>query len=249
MRLKVIACEVFYREICASVARSPNQVDMEFLPKGLHDIGSEEMLRRLQEAVDRVDREKHEAVALAYGLCSNGVVGLQARSMPVVIPRAHDCITLFLGSRERYNECFNKLPGAYFKTSGWIERGEVADELRPLTITHKSGMDLSYEELVAKYGEANAKFLSETLCDQTRNYSTLAFIEMGIEPDGQFERQVEEEAAARQWDFVKLKGDMSLIGRLIDGKWDSEEFLVVPPGCQIAATYDEDIIKSVELPA
>ncbi len=39
MRLKLIACEIFYRELCAAVARSVNQVDVEFLPKGLHDIG------------------------------------------------------------------------------------------------------------------------------------------------------------------------------------------------------------------
>ena len=39
MRLKLIACEVLYRELCAAVARSVNQVDLEFLPKGLHDKG------------------------------------------------------------------------------------------------------------------------------------------------------------------------------------------------------------------
>ena len=39
MRLKLIACKIFYRELCAVVARSIHQVDIEFLPKGLHDIG------------------------------------------------------------------------------------------------------------------------------------------------------------------------------------------------------------------
>ena len=58
-----------------------------------------------------------------YGLCGMGLVGLTARPKPVVIPRAHDCITLFLGSRERYLEYFNAHPGVYFKTTGWIERG------------------------------------------------------------------------------------------------------------------------------
>ena len=37
MRLKLISCEIFYREVCAAVARSVNQVDVEFLPKGLGD--------------------------------------------------------------------------------------------------------------------------------------------------------------------------------------------------------------------
>ena len=42
-RLKLIACEVLYREMCDAVARSPHQVDVEFLPKGLHDLGGAAM--------------------------------------------------------------------------------------------------------------------------------------------------------------------------------------------------------------
>ena len=61
----------------------------------------------------------------ATALCSNGLVGLTARNIPVVVPRAHDCITLFLGSKERYLDYFQSHTGVYFKTSGWIERGEV----------------------------------------------------------------------------------------------------------------------------
>ena len=47
MRLKLITCEVFYREFNAVVARSPHIVDVEFF-KGLHDIGTAGMQERLQ---------------------------------------------------------------------------------------------------------------------------------------------------------------------------------------------------------
>ena len=77
----------------------------------------------------------------------------------------------------------------YFKTSGWIERGEGLTQYRQDSIQHQAGMTQTYEELVAKYGEDNAKFLYEQLCNMTRNYSGMAFIEMGIEPDDRFERQ------------------------------------------------------------
>jgi len=70
MRLKLTACEIFYREFCSVVARSPNTVDVEFLPKGLHDIGSEGMQARLQAALERVDDPRYEAVLLGYGLCT-----------------------------------------------------------------------------------------------------------------------------------------------------------------------------------
>jgi len=244
MLLKLISCEIFYREMCSAVARSTNTVDVDFLPKGLHNIGQEKMLQRLQEAVDRVDASRYEAVLLGYGLCSNGISGLAAQSIPIVIPRAHDCITLFLGSRQRYLDYFTQHPGTYFLTTGWIERDTVSPELKPVSISHQMGMDLSYEELVAKYGEDNAAFLYETLCDTLKNYTGFTFIEMGIEPDDRFERHARQEAAERGWAFEKVTGDMSMIHRLVNGPWDEQEFLTLQPGQRVVAPLDDGIIAA-----
>ncbi|MDZ7619481.1 MAG: DUF1638 domain-containing protein, partial [Patescibacteria group bacterium] len=117
-RLKLIACEILYREFCAAVARSTHRVDLEFLPKGLHDMGAAGMNERISARLAEVDESVYDAVLLGYALCSNGLVGLTARTVPLVVPRAHDCITLFLGSKERYLEYFRAHPGVYFKTSG-----------------------------------------------------------------------------------------------------------------------------------
>ena len=64
MRLKLISCEVFYREICAAVAHSKQEVDIEFPSKGLHDIGCAEMRERLQGAVDCTGPLRYEGVLL-----------------------------------------------------------------------------------------------------------------------------------------------------------------------------------------
>lgn len=245
MRLKLIACEILFRELCETVARSTNQIDIEFLPKGLHDMGQVGMSARLAEVLAAVDESKYEAILFGYALCSNGLVGLTARNIPLVVPRAHDCITLFLGNKERYLDYFQKHPGVYFKTSGWIERGEGLHQHQEDSIAQQSGMTQKYEELVAKYGEDNAKFLYEELCNMTRNYTGLTFIEMGIEPDDRFERQSREEAAERGWKFEKVPGDMTLFQQLVNGPWDDDRFLVVPPGGCIAASFDEKIIKAV----
>jgi len=242
MQLKLVSCEIFYRELCAAVSRSPNTVDIEFLPKGLHDIGCTAMLARLQEVVDRVEEGKYDAVLLGYGLCNNGIVGLTARTTPIVIPRAHDCITLFLGSRKRYLDYFSSHPGVYFKTTGWIERGDSRGELRQLSIQRRIGLDSSFEELVEKYGEDNARYLWDEMCDLGRNYRQLTFVEMGVEPDDRFERQTREEAASRGWDFEKVQGDPSMIQRFVDGCWEEQEFLIVCPGGRVAPTYEDDII-------
>lgn len=246
MHLKLISCEIFFREMCAATARSPHVVDIEFLPKGLHDIGSQKMLERVQEAIDQV--QNYDAILLGYGLCNNGLDGLKARSVPLVLPRAHDCITLFMGSKERYLEYFQSHPGVYFKTTGWIERGENGGDLAQLSIQRQLGIDMTYEQLLQKYGEENARYLCEEFGDLTKNYAQLTFIEMGVEPDGQFEQHTREQAEKRGWRFEKIQGDLSMIQRLVDGKWDEKEFLIVPPGWRVSAKYDESIVTAEEIP-
>jgi len=242
LRLKLFACEILSRELCYVVARSINQVDLEFLPKGLHDLGAEGMFARLSSALAALDETSYEAVLLGYGLCSNGLVGLSTRSIPLVIPRAHDCITLFLGDKDRYLAYFQSRPGTYFQTSGWIERGQELKQPMPESVQHKLGLSQSFSELAARYGEDNTRFLYQHLGDLTRNYNTLAYIEMGVEPDDRFERHARRQAAERGWRFEKIAGNISLLEALVNGPWDEDRFLVVPPGRRVAASFDERII-------
>ena len=232
MRLKLISCEVLYREMCAAVARSPHRVDIEFLPKGLHDLGGGAMCARLQEAVDGVDSARYDAVLLAYALCGNGVAGLVSRALPLVIPRAHDCIALLMGGRDRYRTYFENNPGVFFRSTGWLERGQDLEQATLYTL----------EALMARYGEDNGRYLFEEFNGYQRNYRKLAYISTGLEPDGSFERQAREEAARRGWRFETVRGDLCLFERLVAGDWDEADFLVVPPGWRVKATYDGGII-------
>jgi hypothetical protein len=242
MRIKLISCEVFYRELCETIAHSPHQVDVEFLPKGLHDIGCTGMQARLQEVIGKVDESSYDQIVMGYGLCNNGILGITARTIPIVVPRAHDCMAVFFGSRKRYEAYFEQFPGTYFLTTGWIERGTAEGELSQLSISHSNGMDLTYEQMVEMYGEENAKYLFDTLGDQTKHYKRMTFLKMGVEPNGSFEQRARERAAEKNLEFHQEEGNMRLIRMLVNGPWNDDEFLVVPPGYKIAVRYDDKVI-------
>lgn len=113
-RFKFIGCEIIHREACRLAATSPHIVDLEFLRKGLHDLETPTMVAKVQAAIDAVDAAAgYEAILLGYARCNDGLVGVTARSIPLVIPRGHDCITFFFGSRASYQHYFDQHPGTY----------------------------------------------------------------------------------------------------------------------------------------
>jgi len=245
MRLIILACEIMYRELSYCVAKSKNIVDVRFLQKGLHDIGQEEMSKTLQAEINQVPKDKYEAVLLGYALCSNGIKGLTAEENTLVVPRAHDCITLLLGSKEKYSNYMAQHPGTFFRSTGWIERDmpEIGEDGKPKSIMTQLGFGRTFEEYVEKYGEDNARYIMETLKSWQRNYDTIAYIDMGIGNFDGHKQKAKEEAQEKGWNFIRLQGDIGLLQRLVDGKWNPDEFLVVQPGQRIKPIYIDNIIR------
>jgi uncharacterized protein DUF1638 len=237
MHFQLISCEVLFREMCDVVARSPHQVSVQFLSKGLHDLGGKAMRRRLQEQIDKTD--DCDAVLMGYALCGNGLDGIEARTSPLVLPRAHDCIALLMGSRARYGEFFEANPGTYFRSTGWIERGKT---LHQLAMGHNvSGASL--DDLIERYGEENGRYLFEEFTRYRRHYRQLTYIETGLEPDSRFEEEARREAGEHGWVFSKIAGSLALFRQLVNGEWPEENFLVVPPGGRAVASYDHRVIR------
>lgn len=243
-RYRLLACEVLYRELCLCAARSPAMVDVEFLSQGYHDLPSGEMCRRLQEQVDRVGDVRYDAVLLGFALCNNGIAGLRAPGVPLVVPRAHDCITLLLGSRGAYREYFDAHPGTYYLSGGWLERDQENRERMEGTVMSRLGLDQSHAEMVAKYGEENAAYLREVLGGGLeKHYDTIAFINNGVGPVERYRRQAQAEAEQRGFKYCELRGGLGLLQRLCDGAWD-EDFLVLSPGQAVAPSHDDLVLRT-----
>ena len=246
MRVRAITCEVFARAVYLNAAFSPNVVDVELMDKGLHDV-SATLREALQQRIDATSAREYQAIVLVYGLCNRSIEGLQARDVPIVVPRAHDCITLYLGSRARYLQEFLETPGTFYYSDEYLERGGTKgknSDGRIVALGSTTPINESYEQLVQKYGEDNAAYLLEVLGAWQKHYQRAAYIDLKLGKSGDYVGQAQRDAAERGWQFEMLRGDLNLIRRLLAGQWDDEDFLTVQPGQSIVATFDERIITA-----
>jgi hypothetical protein len=238
MRLQFITCKVMQREAYFCASRSKNVVDIVLMPQGLHD-EPDKLRTEVQKALDNVhdiQGRTYDASLLGYGLCSNGIVGLSAK-IPVVVPRGHDCITLLLGSKDRYQEYFDSHRGVYWYSAGWIESGKQPGRER---------YERTLKEYQDKYGDDNAQYLMEVEQNWMREYEWATFIDWGLVDPGTYREYTKRCAEYLGWNYDELKGNPTLMQKLVDGQWDDGEFLVVQPGRKIKENLTNDGIMKAE---
>jgi len=213
----------------------PQVRHVEVIEQGLHN--TPDLLRkRLQEVVARVEENPEiDAIALVYGLCSRGVEGVSTQRCRMAISKAHDCITLLLGSKERYAEYVREHPGTYWYSGGWnrchIPPGkERFEELR--------------RGYVEKYGEENADYLMELEQSWMRAYDQATFVDLGVTPVDEAVQYTRKCADWLGWRFDSQQGDPGLLRALLAGEWDSGRFVVLQPGETVRFTADENVLAA-----
>lgn len=230
----IILCRVLQLEIEYFVARSSHVVHLEHLEQGLHN-EPRKLHQRVQAAIDQIEVQFDvENIVLGYGLCSRGIEALRTQRCRLIVPRAHDCITLLLGDKSRYQQYVAEHPGTYWYSPGWIQH-----HLPPGPQRHET----MYREYCEKYGVDNAEFLMETETQWHDNYNRATYVDVGIgasEKDVQFTRDC---ARWLGWDFDQQQGDPELIRELVEGPWDGARFLTVPPGKTVRMTGDDRVIE------
>jgi len=206
-RRQVLACATVIEEMLPFL---PADVPHEVLDFGLH-LHAEGLKKTLQERIEELSPQA-DVLLLGYGLCSLAVVGLQARSAHLVIPRVDDCIAIFLGSCAAYQAQARKEPGTYYLTKGWIEAGGT-----PFT---------EHERLVEKYGQARAERMTALML---KNYKRLAYIDTGQYDIERYREYARQTAANFNLRYEEIEGSPLLVEKMVAGPWD-DEFVVVEPG-------------------
>lgn len=207
-KILIIGCAIMKDEL---VHGQPDGISFTFLEQSLHRT-PQKMKEAIQEEINKAERWEGDSIILSYGLCSNGIVGIKANRHTLVIPRVHDCITLFLGSRQRYFEEHQKEPGTYYLTRGWID-----EKKSPLGI---------YEEYCQKYGKETAEW---AIKEELKNYTRIALVESELGVSETHRKHARENARFLNLRYEEIKGSLDFFRKIIHGPWD-KDFVVLKPG-------------------
>ena len=251
MYYKLIACSVLQREFAWLSSKCSNTIDITTVRQQYHEVPAT-LNQMLQAEIDRIDsntdphtndltRRDLDAILLGYGLCSNAVAGLHSKKYRIVIPRAHDCATLVMGSKEAYQEYFTTFKGSYFFTRGWYELGEfdTNDEKRIAQLRQLYMEKYEDEEIVEE--------LLELELEMTRHYKYITYVLWPGLSDEASIRWAKDSCAARGWTYNQMLGSETLLEDLLEGRWDPERFLVLEPGETAQPSHDDGILRAVKL--
>ena len=189
---------------------------------------TEDLRSALQRAIDGVAAGQCDAIAIGYGLCNRGIVGLEARAVPVVIPRAHDCIGMLLGSSRCYLAQLEAQPGTYFQSAGWLENspagGRSASRILPSARTPMSPANSWWKNTARK---------TPIICsnNSTTSPGTISGWPTSLRRcPGRQNGRSGGNGRERGWKFERLPGDLGWLRRLLNADWNEREFLKLKPG-------------------
>jgi len=234
--IALLACSVFEREILHWGGKAGHIRTTRFYEIALHD--RPDVLReKLQLEITSLDaRDDIEAIVLAYGLCGRGTAGLRAGRHPFVLPRAHDCITVFLGSKEHYAKHQRVCANCYYYTPGWNQARRVPgpDKIAAM-----------HEQYSAQFDdEDDVEFLVESEKAMWAMHDTATFIDLGT-PDAETEADYAMHCAdSLGWKYERIHGDPTLLRDLLAGRWDDERFQIIRPGEVLAHSIDDRILRA-----
>lgn len=224
--LVVIACQVL-QDMLERMLPPDVAAQVTFMDYGLHRVPSK-MTWTLQDALDGI--EEPSLVLLGYGLCGNGLNGIQAGKHTLLVPSVDDCIAMLLGSRQAYLREFEDSPGTYYLSKGWLESGS-----HPLK---------EYNEYVVKYGTEDANWIMDQQYQHYRRIALVAHSEGDLEKYRPAAQEVAAYCARWNMRYEEILGSDGYVRRLVDLAValaagtvpvnTDEDFLLISPGGAIS---------------
>lgn len=241
-RLAAVACEVFRRELSAAAEKSPNAVELHWLPQGLHDTPDE--LRRPPYGNPHGDRARRRAgsarwaarrdCALLRAVRRRACGGARREAAPRAAPHRR------LHRRpDRLPAALPRLlpqPGRHLLVHARLAR--LCEDPLPHLVRREAA------EYAERYGADNAAWLLEQENAWISAYDTCIYIDPPACPSPAHAAARGRPAVEYGWRFEAVPGGAGLLDALLAGAWDETRFLLCPPGRAVAPSWQEDIVKA-----
>ena len=211
MKKLLIACLMMEAEVKNALEVTGSDAEVIWMEKGLHD-KPEKLRAALQETMDKAEAETHpDAVLLGYGFCGNAMQGLRAGNYTLVLPRIDDCITLFIGSRERKARLEGGV-GTMFQTYNWTDERTILAEK---------------ERLYEQYDEDEAEELFDMMFG---HYGRIAVLDTHCYDLAPVVEKTKKAAEALGYDHQVYEGYTDYLKELLTPPWPEARFIVKEPG-------------------
>lgn len=152
---KVIACKVFQPYI-DMLDIDKEEYEFVYLEVRQHDRPSV-LASNIQKEVDA--SKNFEKIIIVYGLCGGALLHIKARSIPLVLVKVHDCMSVLLGSKKAYEELTKENKSIAWTCYSLEEEGFVNDTM--------------ISDWQALYDEETIAYLKSMLVPKTQYYISL----------------------------------------------------------------------------
>lgn len=207
----IIACESLKQELNLAMQKLDCDLPVYWIDAGKH-AWPDKLRVSIQETLDGLPGGCR--VLLLFGFCGNALVGIQAGTRTLILPKVADCIPLFIGSKKERDTYGTD---TYFFTEGYINSGgSIANDTSKVT---------------QRYGKQRGLSI---LKQMLRHYHHFAVIDTGAYEVQNVLDKVEEFAKLVAIPVKVIPGNLRYIEALLAGDWPDSTFLTIPPGGSIS---------------
>ncbi|MGL4392879.1 MAG: DUF1638 domain-containing protein [Fusobacteriaceae bacterium] len=230
--IKIISCNIFENMLKNILKEKSCQFEVTYIGMENHVIPSKLKELIIEEIIKTEVSKKYTKIILLYGLCGNAIEGISS-SLPIVVPKAHDCCAIFLESGKKFYENFSERLSAEWYTSDYLEKIEELKKIDENFKMNYSRNSLDY--YIEKYGEDNGKYLYEILSNSKKEIIFIKTISENDEKNIVYLKQ--------QYESVEIvNGGKAFVEKILDEKTEDKEILYLEVGKKITPTYDENVI-------
>ena len=204
----IVACETLKEELNLVMKNRNSDLPVFWVDSGKH-AWPDKLRISVQETLDGLPAQ-YKTVLLLFGFCGNAMVGIRSGSRTLILPKAADCIPLFIGSLKERDTYGTDI---YFFTGGYINSGgSIASDTSKV-----------YE----RYGEKRGLYILKKMLG---HYRSFAVIDTGAFDVADVQSRVEKFAKPLDIPVKTIPGSLRFINALVSGDWNKDEFLILEPG-------------------